>query len=287
MQKRPRKHHYLPEFYTQRWTDSGGEMVRFIRKPSGEIERRRVTPGGIGFERDLYTISEDAEADEQALELGLFRLVDDFGGKTTERLLAGDIPSDSEGRSKWAAFVLSLMFRCPKDIRARSKAYEILVRKMFPEEPPNELAARQIALQQLWRGIDNSFLGGVLVRMQWDVVDLSDSGVPLLTSDNPIIMSNGLAPPEGNYALPLSPTHMFVMSWPGPQRSNALAAPHKVLAKLANKNTVERARLFVIDKSEGQRSFIEKHFAARPVPSPLESLAIAYAGGKFPILDPR
>ena len=76
-----------------------GEMSRFARKPSGEIERRRVGPGGIGFERDLYTIPDQVEGSDQALEDGLFRLVDDFDGKAMARtatIVGNERPSPRE-----------------------------------------------------------------------------------------------------------------------------------------------------------------------------------------------
>jgi hypothetical protein len=282
---KPRKNHFLPEFYTRRWAGYDGKMVRFASKPSGEIEQRRVTPGGIGFERGLYTIPEQTDGNDQALEDGLFRLIDDFGGKALARLLAGDVPADIEARSKWAAFLLSLLFRGPRDIDASTKAFKLLIKSMYPAERDDEAAIRQLALRKLWTSINNSFLVGTLVQMHWEVIDFTNCGISLLTSDFPLILSNGLAPPEGNYALPLSPTHMFVTSWPGPQRTATLAAPRRQLAKFANRMIVERARHFVIASDDNQRRFVEKHFGARPVPSPVELLVSRYEAGMKGIGD--
>jgi hypothetical protein len=271
-----RKNHFLPEFYTRQWAIDGGEMVRFALKPSGEIEQRRKTPGGIGFEHDLYTIPEQTNGNDQALEDGLFRLVDDFGGKALARLLAGDVPTDSEGRSKWAAFLLSLLFRSPRDLAASAKSFSFLLQSRHPADSNSEVAIMQFARHKLWTSINNSYLGPLLVQMHWDVIDFTGCGLSLLTSDYPAILSNGLAPPYGSYALPLSPTCMFLASWPGPQRSAALDAPRKQMAKFANKHIVERARHYVIATDDSQRRFVEKHFTAQPVPSQIELLLSRY-----------
>jgi hypothetical protein len=274
----PHKHHYLPEFYTRRWTSEGdGRMVRFWRKPTGEIERRRVVPGGIGFQDHLYTIpDQDDERAAYSLEEELFRVVDHYGANCLEELLKGNIPSTDKARSRWAAFILSLAFRTPKDLLASKQAFALIAQKLYPEAECSEVAAEQLAKQNLWKAIDNKFLGNVIINMEWDVLDLTGCGIKAMTSDNPLVMSNGLKPPEGNYSLALSPDHIFVCSWGGPLRTRALNLPRKLMAKTYNRYLVQRARDYVVASNDDSRLFVEKHFGTEHVPSPLEYLVRRY-----------
>ncbi|MHB8286473.1 MAG: DUF4238 domain-containing protein [Caulobacteraceae bacterium] len=283
----PHKHHYLPEFYTRRWTsEADGKMVRYWRKPSGEIERRCVAPGGIGFQDHLYTIPE--QEDDRAtysLEEELFRLVDDHGSTCLEGLLRGEIPSTGRARSKWTAFILSLAFRTPKDLLAAKNAFKLLSQTMFPDTECSDVSAEQMAKQNLWNSINNKVLGNVIINMEWDIISLVGKYVNVMTSDNPLVMSNGLKKPDGNYSLALSPKHIFVCSWNGPVRSEALRASPKILAKTYNRYVVQRAREYVIAADDRSRHFVEKHLGTDRIPSPIELLVDRYRaeqGGPTP-----
>ena len=274
----PSKHHYLPEFYTRRWSSGEpAEMLRYSRVWGGKLLRRRATPGGIGFDRDLYTMPNAVDADDaQQIENHLFRLVDGHGGRLLEQMLAGDVPTSAEERSKWAAFVLSLLHRHPKDVSSAVESFSALVETTDPEIAALPEIGRELAIRQLWRSVNNPRLGSVLINMKWDVLDLRDGGISLLTSDTPLITSNGIRPPDGNYALPLPPTHLFVAAWRGPARTASLAKGPKWLAKLANKLIVQRAREFVIASDERNFKLIEARLGEQPVSYPAERLAQIY-----------
>ena len=280
-----RKNHYIPEFYTRCWANGSGEMIRFNKKPNGQIQTRAVTPGAIGFERDLYTIPDQEAREAQSLEDGLFRVIDNKAAVARDQLITGKIPKDSVGRSQWAAFILSLSFRSPRAIQAATKAFELLQAKQFPQLPPNPLGARQLALTRLWNAIENPLLSGVLVRMDWEVIDFSHYDISLLTNDDPLIMSNGLKPPNGNYALPLSPKKMFLCSWPGPERDRFCSLSKSQMAKRANKITAERARSFVIARHISAANFVEKHFGLQPILNPMEQIVLRYENGEFDFQD--
>ena len=46
--------------------------------------------------------------------------------------------------------------------------------------------------------------------MRWSVVTFKNERYPLLTSDRPIIMTNGLVKPGDHLALPIGPLSLFV-----------------------------------------------------------------------------
>lgn len=83
----PRDHHYLPQFYLDRWARNG-EVIRYVRRgPEGKLDCRPKTPKWVAYERDLYRL-EDVEdpRESQALEMSLFQLIDDRAATAFQRL---------------------------------------------------------------------------------------------------------------------------------------------------------------------------------------------------------
>src|SRR5205807_8174832 len=58
--------------------------------------------------------------------------------------------------------------------------------------------------------IDNQGLGAQLNRMRWSTVSFPTSKFDLLTSDRPIIMTNGLRGSRDHLALPMGPRLLFL-----------------------------------------------------------------------------
>jgi hypothetical protein len=62
----------------------------------------------------------------------------------------------------------------------------------------------------LQRFIDNPTIGTLLNNMNWSVCDVSLTKYRFVTSDRPIVMTNGLGTRNGHLALPISPTIAFL-----------------------------------------------------------------------------
>jgi hypothetical protein len=274
--KPPRKHHYLPEFYTRQWAASTGELIRFSQKPNDRFESRRVTPGAIGFEHDLYTIPNRPPEHAQQIESRILSRIDNAASIVLKMLLEGHIPTDHNLRSDWARFLMAFWYRAPDDLQATKESWEILAKQeaWFKEEDKDEVEA--ILMVNLPERFDNPRMGQIIINMVWQVIDTSLSDNELLTSDCPVIRSNGLAPPEGNYSIPISPTKLFTASWGGELLSRFLRQSPRQIARSANTLTVERAKRFVLARDERQRAFIEKHFGKKRIPSPMESIREKY-----------
>lgn len=52
----PSRHHYIPEFYLKRWTDTDGKLTVFTKKPRIGPSSRRTAPAGTGYQRHLYAV---------------------------------------------------------------------------------------------------------------------------------------------------------------------------------------------------------------------------------------
>jgi hypothetical protein len=275
----------LPEFYSRQWLNGSGELFRFSKPFAEKFECRRVTPGAIGYEIDLYTIPGVPEGQAQLIEQRFFSGVDDLAAKAMAQLLSGAIPTDTKIRSAWSRFLMSFSFRAPEDLSALKEAHRLVWNRPNPEiqakylkqkraldpDTIEEFAERddphtveKQSLEVFMAVIDNPRIGLVLNNMTWDVIDVSNTSFELLTSDRPLIRSNGLRPPQGHYALPISPTSIFLATHGNEMRTRALAMSPKQLARNSNRNVVGKAVRFVLGSSDQQHAFIEKHFADQP-----------------------
>lgn len=71
----PRDHHYLPQFYLERWT-TAGQLYRYVRPrgPEGRVDCRRKPPSAIAYERDLYHLPDiEDPTDSQGWSFVYFR----------------------------------------------------------------------------------------------------------------------------------------------------------------------------------------------------------------------
>ncbi len=112
----PGKHHYNPVFYLKKWTGEDGRLVRYHR-PYDKTVVSRLNPSYTGFEYRLYTL-DGASADScQLIEKDFFSPIDNAAAPILEHLIAhdpGDL--DSEQRSFWTRFIMSLQLRGPQSL---------------------------------------------------------------------------------------------------------------------------------------------------------------------------
>src|SRR6202035_3207809 len=67
-----------------------------------------------------------------------------------------------------------------------------------------------IHLQVLHSLMDSELTGTALNRMIWGTIRIDNARYPLLTSDRPLTMSNGIGGPDGYIVMPISPDRIFV-----------------------------------------------------------------------------
>ena len=107
--------------------------------------------------------------------------------------------------------------------------------------------------------------------MAWGVLTFEGTRYPLLTSDRPIVMSNGLRVKDAHLVLPISPTAIFVAERE-PNSDNAVRklAKRVNLAEGLNKRIVRQARKFVWGTDDRQLRFVANRFGERKQSTPLE-----------------
>ena len=132
---------------------------------------------------------------------------------------------------EWSRFLLTLIHRTPEQVADLKKTlgtelpgflvrfrpqYESMRKPGSPtfEEFTDWMSSvgnlDSIHLQVLHSLMDSELTGTALNRMIWGTIRIDNARYPLLTSDRPLTMSNGIGGPDGYIVMPISPDRIFV-----------------------------------------------------------------------------
>jgi hypothetical protein len=258
MSKHP-KHHYIPVFYLQQWADTCGRLIEYSRQgPHNFVKARPTSPTGTGYARGLNLVPGASPDVVEFVEKEFMRLVDEWAARALVAFLSPDKEPSIRERIGWARFIYSLILRTPEHIE--------LIRKKSAEfniaSPPQALLPRLINSTTAIQNIS---------KMAWHVADFSTSASRFLTSDRPLIMTNGLAQDDSHLALPISPTRIFLEV----QKHTMLESLKTLdaqLVSIANTRIAEQAIKYVYGTDASQLYFIAKHLGKRIRATPLDEV---------------
>jgi hypothetical protein len=286
----PEKNHYFPIFYQKRWAGADGQVCLYS-KPYKELKAIRRHPSRIGFQYDLYTIPGVDSQTASHLERRFFLQTDNDAAEALS-LFETDpkAPLNQRVRSGWTRFVISLIHRAPEEVAiftrqvAEHLAY---AEKEFeqnysslrrPDEPetfvefklkrPSNLEGRAAAIL-IQRVIDNQAVGNRFNRMIWTIVS-PPSTYTFVTSDRPIVMTNGLNRPDSHLAIPIGPRKLFIASNEQAIVDQVVAWKPDDLVSFVNNRVVLQARRFCIGTDDRQLRFVANRFGAQLPSSPTE-----------------
>jgi hypothetical protein len=199
----PTRHHYIPVFYLKQWCGTDGGLCEFSR-PYKETKAKRKAPKATGYMERLYTVPSLPEEDQQFVEKRFLQQVDSQAAEFLRFILSSPrtfMDIGIERKIAWSRFLYSLMVRTPQVL-------EYMQRKIDtdPDHPHVSLAA-----PELLPGLMNSKkMIPVIANMSWSAAYLDSTRFPMLTSDRPLIMTNGLAKSDAHMAIPLTPRVLFL-----------------------------------------------------------------------------
>ncbi len=272
------KHHYIPVFYLKKWGGADGRLVEFSRPYGSELKTRRPHADGTGYVRGLYRLPGVSDRAAELLETRFFKNVDDFASYALLRLLRRSLDGwKPELRTAWTLFIVSILIRSPKalaDIKARlmeglpdewEKARQQHAAE-HPDEPPlgdySVTQVEQSSLLALQRFIANPVIGTAINRMYWSVCDVSPTKFRFLTSDRPVVMTNGIGDDNAHIALPISPTMLFLATKNVETAREIQRMPFKELVFNCNKQVVRHAVKYVWASNESQVALIRSQMSS-------------------------
>jgi hypothetical protein len=287
------KHHYIPVFYSREWAGQDGRLCEYSR-PYREVKPQWKHPDATGYVRGLYTVPKNDPLVSEYIERHFFRITDNGAALVVQQLRAGG-PIDwfSMDRSSWSRFIISLMLRNPEYVaRMATKVvrfydpfsgdyndakYQEIRKPDDPETFEDYLAksayhpAGRMSAYALQTIIDSPTMGGHLNQMRWSLVTFENERHTLLTSDRPIIMTNGLIGPEDHLALPIGPRMLFVATNNIETENKLRSIDTAIMMTQVNDRVASQARRYIYGADNKQLRFVENRLGRRWPSTPLET----------------
>lgn len=277
-------------------------MVQFSR-PYDSVVAKRVHPNGTGYVNRLYELRGFPERTAQVVEERFLKPADSLAADALSILETENWQSvlSDRRRSAWSRFIISLLMRCPEDIAVMREYWNLVFEEADPEAAAHYLTIRaesdpatlseyisQAPLAERERGflraflelVDNANVGHFLNGMPAVVIDTSSCGIELLTSDRPVIMTNGLNNDEGHLALPIGPKRLFLSAHREALITSLLNDGIEHLVRAANRVVVRGAKKYVYARNEDDASFVQKNMSADVQPRLIENMLRDYRAGR-------
>jgi hypothetical protein len=285
------KHHYLPVFYLKQWAGKDGRLCEFSR-PYKNVKPKMVSPEGTGYKRGLNTFpSLDSDAAD-FLEGQFFLQADDLAARALELFLGDGAELTAQMRDAWSRFLMTLLHRTPEGV-ARIKTqvlrnikkmveplhlryHEIQKKEGYPStfDEFKEIVMTEVGehatMVTLRTVMDSERVGTLLNSFEWRALSAHNAAHKFLTSDRPLIMTDGLGQPEAYLMLPISPERVFMAT-----RSRDLVreietrmTPNRLI-EFVNDRVARQARTFVYGTTDAARDFVEGRLGGKAWWSPL------------------
>lgn len=221
------KHHYVPRFLLNRWTDTSGRLFSFSRQ-NGRLVCSRRTPKSTGYEKGLYALIADVLGiSRDALEQKVFARIDDGAAKSLEKLERHEALSEDD-HIAWTFFLSSLRVRQPDAIEfLRGEGMDLLRRTLakrdavtLPEGWPtteewfadNHPGLLEAAPLTSWLPIMifNNEILDAFGKLKWWFREFEVDEAKLLLSDMPLYWNGGFTKPGFMIHVPVAPNRLFI-----------------------------------------------------------------------------
>jgi len=282
--QRPQTHknHFIPSFYSKLWA-TDGKLWEFSR-PYDRVVARQTHPNATGYAIDIYTEESLPEEHQTHLEDVFLKMVDQQASDALVYILAGRFDDMGEKHSvAWVRFLMSLLQRSPEKIATLRQRWDDELAEPDPEfeakyqsmkgpddpetfhefmksRPASVGRGRVHAIQNT---MDLPRVGTGILQMKWGKLTLNHSRHEFLTSDRPIIMTNGLARKEGHIALPLGPRLLFIAANERSTLETIAAMPADELALVCNDRVTKQVERIVIGRTDKPLRFVERNLRKR------------------------
>jgi Protein of unknown function (DUF4238) len=294
MPKEP-NHHYIPEFYLREWVDPPShQLIEFCRRHKGMVIARPTAPAGTGYVPGLYKDREAPKGDEYVIETKLMGDIDHWAAKALQLFKTmGSLPGALESREAlgWCRFLYSLIVRNPDHleiIREKLRTLdpaEILqyIRDDYPHirhpEDPENFDEYKDAFVKSPPDLDpvkvlpalmrSKRVFTVIASFKWHTMTMNTPEHPLLTSDRPVIMTNGLVGDDAHIVLPIGPRRLFIATKKMETFQSFLQRRPDEFAAAINGRVCLQARKFVFGSDKSQLRFISNRLGKQAWSSPV------------------
>jgi uncharacterized protein DUF4238 len=263
-------HHYVPVFYLKRWVGKDGKLCVYVR-PRDRLRTYRMHPDATGYKEDLYAIPGADGETAKHLEGCFLNLVDSGAAKALDMLETGRMAlMGGRQQSAWSRFMMRLLHGTPEAVDRFSAQVKDMLSANFAHFADDKEHVARTTVMSLQTVMDSKPLGEHLNGMAWEVVRLQSS-YSLLTSDRPLLMTNGIGGPGKHLGMPIGPRLLFIAADDPAEVQQLARQNHDTLAEVTNDRVVRQARKFVWGLDDTQLRFVERRLGDMLPSSPLEA----------------
>lgn len=265
-------HHYIPQFYLRPWLGADHKLQEFRRGYGNKVQSRRYGTKPTGYVEDLYALPGVSEDTRHNIETLFMAPVDTSATRARDLLLQGIIPTD-ELRPIWARFLLSLLLRSPEQIAAFKKnvadgwnkpdaamlaRYEKERKPHWPKtfdevmRSVDPALAERTAVLMATRMMQRETVIQLFMSAMWWVLDVSEfADLTFMTSDHPVIMTDGLGRDDGHFAIPIGPKHLFIGCMNQNIRASIQSLPPREIVRIVNERVIGQGRkcVYAVDNA--------------------------------------
>jgi hypothetical protein len=188
----PKLHHYVPQFYLRRFTDSSGQLYLWDRDRDRVF---RTRPNGVAAENNFYWHEKLAVMghDPLVMEKQFSQLEGEVAMITGQWLdwLRNMNPMEKvempEINRELVSLYIALQFLRTADARAVLAAFA--EQKVY-QKPVSEAEKRLLHLEMLWKGSVYEALAERIRNATW-IFGRNTTAPPFITSDNPVAFRTG------------------------------------------------------------------------------------------------
>jgi hypothetical protein len=109
----------------------------------------------------------------------------------------------------------------------------------------------------------------VIASFKWHTMTLNTPKFPLLTSDRPIIMTNGLVGDNAHFVLPIGPRRLFIATKTMETFQSFVQRNPEEFARAINDRVCMQARKYVYGNDDSQLHFVSKRLGKKVWSSPV------------------
>jgi hypothetical protein len=287
-----RRHHFIPQFYLKRWAvRPNAKLVRYIKDFRGNVVLAERSPKSVGFEWDLYKLPGAPPGLEHQVEDIFMQQVDNRAATIMAKIIDFSSVDRLNVREKSiiARLILSFTLRNPQSVRKLTERINNDWHNILPDQEmrykqeiwrpgfPDYLADYEIevfpnapgqaSLRILRNLIENRKVRKLISEMFWKVIDVGLAKRPLVTSDRPVVMTDGFGGINGHLILPISPrSALAAATFPAALNQIAKLSPDKLVRELNRKVIGQAVReVYSVDNNQAER--VKKHMSTLTYPS--------------------
>ncbi|MBY4733697.1 DUF4238 domain-containing protein [Cupriavidus pauculus] len=231
------RHHYVPQFYLNGWCtpdeQAQGERLYRYQWKGGRLLVERAHPRSTGSLDRLYSLDSVPPERQQQIEKDfLAGVIETPAGLVLNKMRTSGRGHNltMEERHVWTRFLMAQRIRSPEIVRFLHEQAPPHLREVLAANPEQYQAlkegedpetllewverAKPGLIQDFGRLLIPSLIlddraYNRIIRMEWWQMDFSGAGIPLLSSDHPLVIVPGIDHPGCVIAMPINPRFAF------------------------------------------------------------------------------